>query len=207
MCCASMAVHLRANRSLPWCVVGGTWRIGSSSLRLELPNGGLHYQDCGFEQRFSESVQPLIPQHQTTDMSHMTHTLLPSLAGRRFASCPSCASCASAATQFRRSSHSVCYCGAITCVLDGTCAQPYTRASCVVPDDTELHWLARVCCALPCKAPFLRTVYSGMLPIVQVSRQTQRPITTCRERLENHKTPLNWSKNRTFHLGETWRPR
>ena len=53
MYCASEAVHLHARRSLPcmvrW-VVGGTWRIGSSSWMPELPTG-LRYQDRKFEHR------------------------------------------------------------------------------------------------------------------------------------------------------------
>ena len=80
----------------------------------ELPSG-LRYQDCAFEQR--------IPQHQKTDMSHMTHTLLLSLVARCL---PLVRTEASAATKFRRQPLRV-HRGANTCLPAGTCAQSYTR--------------------------------------------------------------------------------
>ena len=49
----------------------------------------------------------------------------------------------------------------------------YTHgASCIGPDDsfcTELQWLTRVSSALQCLAPFLRTVFSYVVPIVKVA--------------------------------------
>ena len=119
MYCASEAVHLHAKRSpsvVRW-VVGGTWRLGSYSLRPELPNG-LLYQDRAFEQQLLRVFNHRF--HKKTDMSHTTHTSLISLAARRHASSPSGAYKRNGTHPIRRDTPRASRC---KYVLDGTCAQ------------------------------------------------------------------------------------
>ena len=97
-----------------------------------------------------------------TDMSHMTHTLLLSLAARRPASSPSGAYKNSAATLFRRHKHSVWIAVRIRACLMAHAPTHTNGASCVEPNDstlcTYLQWFTRVSSAFQCLASFLRTV-------------------------------------------------
>ena len=82
MYCASDAAQLACEsfHSMVRWVVGGAWRIGSSYLRPELPNG-LGFRDRAFEQRHLHVFN--YRDHSTENGSHMTHTLLLSLAALR----------------------------------------------------------------------------------------------------------------------------
>ena len=115
-------------------------------------------------------VQPRTPHNKKLDMPHMTHKLLLSLAARRLVSSLSgaykskCSNLVPSTQPFR------VHRGANTCLMAHAPYHIY-GANCVEPNDrlcTELQWVTLVSSALPCLALFRRTVYSSVLPIVQV---------------------------------------
>ena len=115
-------------------------------------------------------VQPRTPHNIKLDMPHMTHKLLLSLAARRPASSLSgaykieCSNLAPSTPKFR------VHRGANTCLMAHAPDHIY-GANCVEPNDrlcTDLQWVTLVSSALPCLGLFRRTVYSSVLPIVQV---------------------------------------
>ena len=154
--------------SFPPRCVGSVVALGVNwQFFLERPDG-LRYEDRAvhpnngfFMCSTADSTTP------KTDMSHMTHTLLNSLAARRPAS-----SNESAAAQVGRHNHSACIKVRIRSCLTAHPPKHTHGASCVEPNVSlfiELQWLTRVSSALPCLAPLLRAAYSGALPIVNVT--------------------------------------
>ena len=103
-----------------------------------------------------------------TDMSHNTRTLLLSLAAGRLLPSP-CGACKSRCSRRHRS---VCIAVRIRACTTAHAPNHSHGASCVDPDDafcTELQLFTGVSSGLQCPAPFLRAVYSGVLPIVKVA--------------------------------------
>ena len=103
-----------------------------------------------------------------TDMSHNTRTLLLSLAAGRLLPSP-CGACKGRCSRRHRS---VCIAVRIRACTTAHAPNHSHGASCVDPDDafcTELQLFTGVSSALRCPAPFLRAVYSGVLPIVKVA--------------------------------------
>ena len=91
----------------------------------------------------SSCAQPHIPQHTKTDMSHMTHTSLPSCTVRRPASSPSgvykrkCRYFFSSTKRFR------VHRGEERFLPEGTCAQSHTYTPHQTAFCTDLQWLTR----------------------------------------------------------------
>ena len=126
MYCASEAVHLHANGFPHWCVGSMViWRIGSSSLRLELP------MDC--------AVKAVNSNNGFFLCSTMDSTTPKTDISRNDAHVTAAKSC----------------CAPTRARLMAYPPKHTHGASCVEPNDslcTEMQWLTRVSSSLPCLA-------------------------------------------------------
>ena len=147
-------------------VVGCTWRIVRSSLRPELVSG-MRDQDREFERRLLNVFNHGFHKTQHGHVSNYAHVFAQSFCAPTYLFSVCCVQKQVQLLRFRRQPFRV-HLGAKTCLHVGTSTQTYALSQRTAPAVlnrmthlcTELQWFTGVSSALPCPAPFLRTVYS-----------------------------------------------